>query len=101
MDILREAVKIINERFPLDSEFEIYERETLCSITKKKWEKAYIRENADPDDYSKAYSHAGSSNSSSGEDSEMEWMAKYKPNLKNMLIFQKFPWIHILWKTKL
>ena len=72
MDILHEAVKIINERFPLDSEFEIYERETLSSITKKKWEKAYIRENADPDDYSKAYSHAGSSNSSSGEDSEME-----------------------------
>ena len=66
MDILREAIKIINEKFPLDSEFEIYERETLCSITKKKWEKAYIRENADPDDYSKAYSHAGSSNSSSG-----------------------------------
>ena len=77
MDILREAVKIINEKFPMDSEFEIYERETLSSITKKKWEKAYIRENADPDDYSKAYSHAGSSNSSSGEDSEMEWMAKY------------------------
>ena len=99
MDILREAVKIINERFPLDSEFEIYERETLCSITKKKWERAYIRENADPDDYSKAYSHAGSPNNSSGEDSEMEWIKK--PNLKNILIFQKFPWIHILWKTKL
>ena len=72
MDILHEAVKIINERFPLDSEFEIYERETLSSITKKKWEKAYIRENADPDDYSEAYSHAGSPNNSSGEDSEME-----------------------------
>ena len=72
MDILREATKIINEKFPLDSEFEIYERETLCSIAKKKWEKAYIRENADPDDYSKAYSHAGSPNNSSGEDSEME-----------------------------
>ena len=98
MDILCEAVKIINEKFPLDSEFEIYERETLSSIAKKKWEKAYIRENADPDDYSKAYSHAGSPNNSSGEDSEMEWMAKYKPNLKNMLIFQKFLWIHILWK---
>ena len=72
MEIFREAVKIINNKFPLDSEFEIYERETLCSITKKKWEKAYIRENADPDDYSKAHSHAGSSNSSSGEDSERE-----------------------------
>ena len=73
MDILREALKIINDRFPLDSEFEIYERETFCSITKKKWKKAYIRENADPDDYSKAYSNAGSD-----EDSDMDWMAKYK-----------------------
>ena len=67
MDILREALKIINDRFPLDSEFEIYERETFCSITKKKWKKAYIRENADPDDYSKAYSNAGSD-----EDSDMD-----------------------------
>ena len=75
MDILREALKIINDKFPLDSEFEIYERETFCSITKKIWKKAYIRENADPDDYSKAYSNAGSL---SDEDSEMDWMAKYK-----------------------
>ena len=72
MEIMHEATKIINEKFPLDSEFEIYERETLCSITKKKWERAYIRENADPYDYSKAYSHAGSPNDSCGEDSEME-----------------------------
>ena len=67
MDILREALKIINDKFPLDSEFEIYERETFCSITKKKWKEAYIRENADPDDYSKAYSNAGSD-----EGSEMD-----------------------------
>ena len=73
MDILRQAIKIINDKFPLDSEFEIYERETLCSITKKKWKKAYIRENADEDDYSKAYSHGGSrAGSSSDEDSEMD-----------------------------
>ena len=53
MEILREAVKIINDKFPLDSEFEIYEKETLCSITKKKWEEAYIRENASADGYSR------------------------------------------------
>ena len=77
MEILHEALQIINEKFPLDSEFEIYERETLCSITKKKWKEAYIRYPANPDDYSKAYSHAGStagsSNNSSDEDSDSEY----------------------------
>ena len=84
MEIFREAIKIINNKFPLDSEFEIYERKMKCSITKKKWKEAYIRYPANPDNYSKAYSHAGSpaesSNNSSDEDSdsEYEWMAKYE-----------------------
>ena len=74
MEILREAVKIINEKFPLDSEFEIYERETFCSITKKKWKEAYIRENANPDGYSRAYLHEESwANKSTDEDSDMEY----------------------------
>ena len=84
MEIFREAIKIINNKFPLDSEFEIYERKMKRSITKKKWKEAYIRYPANPDNYSKAYSHAGSpaesSNNSSDEDSdsEYEWMAKYE-----------------------
>ena len=77
MEIFREAVKIINDKFPLDSEFEIYERKMKCSITKKKWKEAYIRYPANPDNYSKAYSHAGStagsSNNSSNEDSDTEY----------------------------
>ena len=74
MEILHEAVQIINEKFPLDSEFEIYERETLCSITKKKWKEAYIRENANPDGYSRAYLHEESwANNSTDEDSDMEY----------------------------
>ena len=77
MEIFREAVKIINDKFPLDSEFEIYERKMKCSITKKKWKEAYIRYPANPDNYSKAYSHAGSpagsSNNSSDEDSDSEY----------------------------
>ena len=93
MDILREALKIINDRFPLDSEFEIYERETFCSITKKKWKKAYIRENADPDDYSKAYSNAGSD-----EDSDMDWMAKYKLYLATKIFRLKCNYIMAIFR---
>lgn len=74
MEILHEGVQIINEKFPLDSEFEIYERETLCSITKKKWKIAYIRENANPDGYSRAYLHEESwANNSTDEDLDMEY----------------------------
>ena len=45
MKILNAAIDVINYRFPIDCEFEIIEEDSHFSISKKKWEKAYLLQN--------------------------------------------------------
>ena len=44
IEILNEAVKIINDKFPIETEFELIDRISGHRIVKRKWNKAEVQE---------------------------------------------------------
>ena len=44
IEILNEAVKIINDKFPIETEFELIDRISGHGIFKRKWRKAEVQE---------------------------------------------------------
>ena len=65
IEILNEAVKIINDKFPIETEFELIDRISGHRIVKRKWRKAEVQEIIEAPE-----SHSDSSDESDEESSE-------------------------------
>ena len=65
IEILNEAVKIINDKFPIETEFELVDRISGHRIVKRKWKKAEVQEIIEATEL-----HSDSSDESNEESSE-------------------------------
>ena len=65
IEILNEAVKIINDKFPIETEFELVDRISGHRIVKRKWKKAEVQEIIQAPEL-----HSDSSDESNEESSE-------------------------------
>ena len=51
LEVLNTALQIINDKFPIESEMDLIETKSGFAIIKRKWQKAYIDENIDLEEY--------------------------------------------------
>ena len=65
IEILQDAVKIISDKFPIETEFELIDRISGHGIVKRKWKKAEVQEVIEAPE-----SHSDSSDESDEESSE-------------------------------
>ena len=65
IEILHDAVKIINDKFPIETKFELIDRISGHRIVKRKWKKAEVQEIIEAPE-----SHSDSSDESDEESSE-------------------------------
>ena len=73
IEILNDGIKIINDKFPIETEFELIDRISGHTIVKRKWKKAVVQEiieaSESQSDSSDEYG-TGPSDESDGESSE-------------------------------